>query len=183
MTIKKILTYQELTKAVQAYRDLDQKIVLTQGTYDMIHVGHGRYLSEAKKSGDILIVGVDSDEKVKKRKGIQRPIVPEEERLEMLTYFACVDHVVLKPLKAEQWSLIKLIHPDVLIATAATYSPQELAELKQYCGQVKVLQPRATTSTSAKIRRVQLGMAEKFTQELQKRVTREIEAMLEEFKR
>ncbi len=182
MEMKKQLTYQQLPKVVKAYRDLGKKIVLTQGTYDMVHVGHGRYLAEAKTYGDILIVGVDSDEKVKKRKGPQRPIVPEEERLEMLTYFSSVDHVVIKPLEVEKWSLIKMVEPDVLIATKATYDTKELEELKQFCGVVKVLEPKATTSTSAKIRRVQLGMAEEFSKQLKERFFKQIEEMVEELK-
>ena len=180
--MSKILTYPQVSKAVHAYRDLGKKIVLTQGTYDLIHVGHGRYLEEAKKKGDILIVGVDSDEKVKKRKGPRRPIVPENERLEMVSYLASVDHVVLKPLSAEQWSLIRLVHPDVLVVTKATYNQEELKQLQALCGEVKVLEPKATTSTSAKIRLVQLGMAEEFTNKLKKKLLKQIQDMLEEMK-
>lgn len=156
---KKILTYQQLTKVVKAHRDLEQTIVLTQGTYDMVHVGHGRYLQDAKKRGDVLIVGVDSDEKVRQRKGVGRPIVPEEERVEMLTYFSSVDHVVIKPLQAEKWSLIKLVRPDVLIVTEEAYTPVQLEQLSQFCGRVEVLSRKALTSTSAKIRRVQMCLA------------------------
>lgn len=156
---KKILTYQQLTKVVKAHRDLEQTIVLTQGTYDMVHVGHGRYLQDAKKRGDVLIVGVDSDEKVRQRKGVGRPIVPEEERVEMLTYFSSVDHVVIKPLQAEKWSLIKLVRPDVLIVTEEAYTPVQLEQLSQFCGRVEVLLRKALTSTSAKIRRVQMCLA------------------------
>ena len=133
--------------------------MLTQGTYDMVHVGHGRYLQEAKKRGDVLIVGVDSDEKVRQRKGVGRPIVPEEERVEMLTYFSSVDHVVIKPLQAEKWSLIKLVRPDVLIVTEEAYTPVQLEQLSQFCGRVEVLSRKALTSTSAKIRRVQMYLA------------------------
>ena len=127
--LKKILTYQQLARVVKAHRDLEQTIVLTQGTYDMVHVGHGRYLQDAKKRGDVLIVGVDSDEKVRQRKGVGRPIVPEEERVEMLTYFSSVDHVVIKPLQAEKWSLIKLVRPDVLIVTEEAYTSEQLEQL------------------------------------------------------
>ncbi|MDO5561656.1 MAG: adenylyltransferase/cytidyltransferase family protein [bacterium] len=180
--MSKILTYSQMKKAVRAYHDLGKKIVLTQGTYDLLHVGHGRYLEEAKKKGDVLIVGVDSDAKVKKRKGPQRPIVPEDERMEMVSYLSSVDHVVLKPLKTEKWSLIKLVRPDVLVATKATYDKKELAQLKNFCGEVKVLEPKATTSTSAKIRLVQLGMAEEFSNKLKKKLLKQIQDMIEEMK-
>ena len=176
----KVVTYKQLPKIIRAYRDLGQKIVLTQGTYDLIHVGHGRYLQAAKGEGEVLIVGVDSDEKVKKRKGESRPIVPEEERIEMLTYLTSVDRVVVKPASAEKWSLIKLVRPDVLVATKATYTPEELAELAKYCGEVKVLEPKATTSTSAKIRIVQLQMAKKLTDKIKKEFLKQIEEMVSE---
>ncbi len=176
----KILTYKQLERMVKAYRALEKRIVLTQGTYDLIHVGHGRYLEEAKKCGEVLIVGVDSDEKVKKRKGPTRPVVPEEERLEMVAYLESVDHVVVKPEGMEKWSLTKLVRPDVLVATKETYSPEELEELKKWCGRVKVLSPRATTSTSAKIRRVQLGMAREFSEKLKKKIIKQIKEAVEE---
>lgn len=179
--MKKILSYPEVKKAVAAYRDLGQKIVLTQGTYDLVHVGHGRYLEAAKKEGDILIVGVDSDEKVKKRKGEGRPIVPEDERVEMLTYLSSVDHVVVKPISAKRWELIKLVRPDVLVATQATYSPEELQELQKFCGKVQVLEPKATTSTSAKIRLMQMRTANQLLGDLKKRLIAQIEDVVKEF--
>jgi D-beta-D-heptose 7-phosphate kinase/D-beta-D-heptose 1-phosphate adenosyltransferase len=159
--MKKNLDYQQLRKAVKAYRDLEYRIVLTQGTYDMVHVGHGRYLQDAKGYGDILIVGVDSDEKVRLRKGEGRPIVPQEERVEMLTYLDSVDHVVVKGVAEPKWSLIKLVRPDVLIATEETYNDEQLEQLKEFCGEVKVLKRKALTSTSAKIRQIQMALAKK----------------------
>ena len=180
--MKKVLTYEEIPKFVKAHRDLGERIVLTQGTYDMVHVGHGRYLKEAKRNGDILIVGVDSDEKVKKRKGPNRPIVPENERVEMLTYLSSVDHLVIKPLEAKKWSLIKLVKPDVLIATKETYDDKQLEKLKKYCQEVKVLEPKATTSTSAKIRRVQIGTAEEISSKLKKKLLKQIEEIVNELK-
>ena len=179
--MKKILTYPEVKKAIKAYRDLEYRIVLTQGTYDLVHVGHGRYLEAAKKEGDILIVGVDSDEKVKKRKGEGRPIVPETERVEMLTYLSSVDYVVVKPLSAPKWELIKLVRPDVLVATQATYTPAQLEELKRYCGAVKVLEPKATTSTSAKIRLMQIRTAKQLLGDLKKRLLTQIEEVVKDF--
>ena len=173
---------QELPAVMAAYRKQKKKIVLTQGVFDMVHIGHARYCEEAKKYGDVLIVGVDSDEKVRARKGPDRPIVPQEERLEMLTYLRAVDVVVLKELKAEKWSLIKLIQPDVLVATRDTYSPAQLKELKKFCQKVVVLEPMATTSTSAKIRRLQIGAAKKISDTLSTKLVATIEEVLKELK-
>lgn len=158
-----ITTLEELKPILSACREKKQRIVLTQGSFDMIHIGHARYFQEAKKHGDVLIVGVDSDEKIRHRKGPDRPVVPQDERLEMLTYLRNVDYSVLKELNAPKWELIKLIKPDVLIATRETYTDEEIAKLGEWCGKVVVLAPMATTSTSAKIRRMQISLAKKMS--------------------
>lgn len=175
-------SYDDLSALADQYRKQNKTIVLTQGTFDMLHIGHGRYLHEAKKHGDILLVGVDSDAKVKMRKGPDRPVVPEQERLEMLTYLKSVDHVVLKPVNAPKWDLIKKVKPDVLIATKETYSQKSLNELEDFCGKVVVLDPMATTSTSAKIRLVQIGAAQKVTTTISNKVITALEEALEELK-
>lgn len=178
----KILDAKKMPALVEKYRKEGKSIVLTQGVFDLVHIGHARYCQEAKKYGDVLIVGVDSDEKVRFRKGPDRPIVPQEERLEMLTYLRSVDAVVLKELKAEKLSLIKTVRPDVLVATRDTYSPDRLKELEQYCGKVVVLDPMATTSTSAKIRRLQIGAAKKIGETLSAKLIVTIEEVLRELK-
>ena len=167
---------------VMKVRAEGKKIVLTQGSFDLLHIGHGRYLQEAKNHGEVLFVGVDADEKVRARKGPERPVVPEEERQEMLSYLDSVDYVILKPLDMEKWWLIKLVQPDVLIATAKTYSPAQRAELKEFCGEVIALEEQATTSTSAKIRRVQIGAAKEITATLSNKLIKTIEKVLDELK-
>ena len=157
--------YDRLNKLVSHCKGLGLKVVLTQGTYDMAHIGHARYFEEAKKHGDLLIVGVDSDKKVRARKGPDRPIVPQAERLEMVTHLRSVDIVTLKELDMPRWHLIKTVRPDVLIVTKETlekYSKKEMAEMSSYCGRVIILAPMATTSTSAKIRLLQLKIAKRF---------------------
>ncbi|HSH31323.1 MAG TPA: adenylyltransferase/cytidyltransferase family protein [Candidatus Saccharimonadales bacterium] len=153
--------YTRLAELVNACKTVGLKIVLTMGTFDFIHIGHFLYLEKAKGYGDLLIVGVDSDEKVKARKGPERPIVAEEERVKMLTHVRHVDVVTLKEQQHGKWELIKLVQPDILIATAETYSPTQLEELKQYCGQVVVMPKQATTSSTAKLRRLNIGLANK----------------------
>jgi D-beta-D-heptose 7-phosphate kinase/D-beta-D-heptose 1-phosphate adenosyltransferase len=174
--------YKKLKHLVGHCRGLGCKIVLTQGTYDMVHIGHARYLETAKKHGDFLIVGVDSDEKVRHRKGPERPVVPEEERLEMLTHLRCVDAVFLKELKDPTWGLIKVVRPDVLIATKETYSKKQISDLKKYCSKVVVLNPQATTSTSAKIRRLQIGTAKKLGEALTPKLIQTIDEVLSAMK-
>ncbi|OHA19429.1 MAG: hypothetical protein A2836_03810 [Candidatus Taylorbacteria bacterium RIFCSPHIGHO2_01_FULL_45_63] len=171
-----------MKKFVNHSRGLGLKIVLTSGTYDMAHIGHARYFGEAKKHGDILIVGVDSDEKVRARKGPDRPVVPEAERLEMVCHLRPVDAVFLKHYKSPKWNLIKMVRPDVLIATKETYDKGQLQGLKKYCGKVVVLNPQATTSTSAKLRRLQIGMASKFEKTLLPKMMTAVEQALKEIK-
>jgi D-beta-D-heptose 7-phosphate kinase/D-beta-D-heptose 1-phosphate adenosyltransferase len=170
---------------VKKHRKAGKKIVLTQGVFDLVHIGHARYCEQAKKYGDLLIVGVDSDEKVRHRKGPDRPIVPQEERLEMLTYLRAVDAVVLKELNAPKLNLIKVIQPDVLVVTRENYheyAPETLKELHTLCGEVVVLEPMATTSTSAKIRRLQIGAAKKIGDTLSAKLVGTIEEVLKELK-
>lgn len=168
--------YKKLKKVIDHCRGLGLKIVLTQGTYDMLHIGHARYFEVAKSHGDILVVGVDSDRKVRARKGPDRPVVPQEERLEMVAHMRPVDIVFLKEHGDPKWHLIKTIAPDVLVATHDSYTKEQLKELKKHCKDVAVLEPMATTSTSAKIRRLQIGTAQTLGQTL----TPKIIAVLEE---
>lgn len=181
-TPQMIFTAEEVPALVAAYRQQGKKIVLTQGVFDLVHIGHARYCQQAKTYGDVLIVGVDSDAKVRQRKGPDRPIVPQQERLEMLTYLRAVDAVVLKELEAPKLNLIKLVHPDVLVATRDTYDDEQLQQLAAFCGRVVVLEPMATTSTSAKIRRLQIGAAKKISDTLSTKLIGTIEEVLRELK-
>lgn len=177
-----ISDYKKLGKLIEHCKGLGLRIVLTQGTYDMVHIGHARYFEAAKKHGDILVVGVDSDEKVRARKGPERPVVPESERLEMVAHLRPVDIVVLKPHKAPRWQLTKMVKPDTLIATKETYTKEELKELKKYCQEVVVLDPMATTSTSAKIRKLQISTAKNLGTSLTPKIMKAIEEALESIK-
>ena len=151
--------YEKVEKIVEHCRGLGLKIALTSGTFDLFHVGHSRYLEQAKNRGDVLIVGIDSDAKVKRSKGPNRPIVSEDERMEIICHCRHVDVVFMKEVDDPKWHLIKTVKPDVLIVTRATYKEDELAQLRQYCKDITVLEPQATTSTTAKVRRIMVGVA------------------------
>ena len=173
---------EELLCRVQECRNSGKKIVLTQGTWDLVHIGHARYFEAAKKYGDILIVGVDSDEKVRQRKGPDRPVVPEDERLEMVLHTKYVDFAIVKPADDPKWHLTKTIAPDILIATREMYSDDETRELEKYCGKVVILDPQATTSTSAKVRRLQLSTVQKLEKILIPKFMKAIEDAIDEIK-
>lgn len=111
----KILTREQLVRQLPALRAGGAKIVFTNGCFDLMHIGHTRYLQAAKALGDLLIVGVNSDASVKSlEKAPDRPIVPEAQRAEVLAALGCVDVVVLFP-EPDPHSLIAAIQPDVLV--------------------------------------------------------------------
>lgn len=143
--------------AISAHcKGLGLKVVLTQGSWDLYHVAHKKYIAKARSFGDILIVGVDSDEKIRSRKGEHRPLVPQEERLDLLAGQRSVDVLVLKELNHPRWALIKAVQPDVLIVSETTrknkpISQEEIDEIKKYCGEIVVLPAQGETTTSARI--------------------------------
>lgn len=175
-----ILSYKELLPVVKKLRQAGKKIVLTQGSFDLLHIGHARYCQKAKSLGDVLIVGVDSDSKVRTRKGPNRPIVPQAERMEMLTHLKSVDYVVLKRKSSVKYRLIKLIKPDILVATDTTYDRSTIRNLEKFCGQVVVLTPMATTSTTAKIRLMQMKTAKKIERNMRDRLVKTMQEVLSE---
>lgn len=109
----KILNRDELKQTIDKLRADGKKIVFTNGCFDIIHVGHIRYLKEAKALGDVLIVGLNSDNSVSLIKP-NRPINPQNHRAEVLSSLAIVDYVTLFD-EETPYKLIKLVQPDVLV--------------------------------------------------------------------
>lgn len=150
---KKIVTdYGALREKINAHRTLGHKIVTTIGSWDMLHIGHVRYLHKAKQFGDILVVGVDSDRGIKAYKNPLRPIIPEPERMEMLSYQAPVDYIAVIDDVDDRgrWScgLIREVPSDVFVAVEDSYPEEQLADIRKYCPEVAVL-PRQAESTSS----------------------------------
>jgi len=112
--VEKILTEPALQAVLRARRARGERIVFTNGCFDLLHIGHTRYLQEAKKLGDCLIVGLNSDASVRTVKPAGRPIVPQAHRAEVLAALACVDHVVIFD-EPDPHDLIASIQPDVLV--------------------------------------------------------------------
>ncbi|MEX2368996.1 MAG: adenylyltransferase/cytidyltransferase family protein [Candidatus Paceibacterota bacterium] len=181
---KRFSSDHETTKElIERYRSMGKKIVLTQGSFDMIHIGHARYLEEAKKHGDILLVGIDSDEKVRSRKGEHRPVVPQEERLEMLVHLRSVDLVTIKEHSDPKWHLIKIVRPDILIITERMdYSEEAKKELEKLCGKIVLLQSQATTSTSARVRNLHTSGADNVTKRIMEKFPTLVAEVFEEVK-
>ena len=116
-------SFEGLVNIIRKEREGGKKIVLTQGSFDLVHIGHARYLQKAKDHGDFLVVGIDSDAKIKARKGPDRPIVPEDERMEMLTHIKHVDLVVLKDIEMPKIYIDKLPLNIVHVAEIFSFFP------------------------------------------------------------
>lgn len=144
--------HQKLAEEVERLKGLNLRVVLTMGSFDILHIGHSRYLKAGKSLGDVLVVGIETDEKVRSRKGPRRPVVPESERIEMVAHTRYADLITIKNKDDPKWHLIKLLRPTVLQAVEGTYTEDEQKELKAFCGDVAVQKRQAETSTSAKIR-------------------------------
>jgi D-beta-D-heptose 7-phosphate kinase / D-beta-D-heptose 1-phosphate adenosyltransferase len=129
---EKIITDTFLLAArVAAYRHQGLKVVFTNGCFDIIHRGHITYLNQAKEYGDILIVGVNSDESVQRLKGPNRPINTLEDRVQVFSAMSCVDHIVAFHQDTPH-ELIKVVKPDIFVKggdyTRETLPEAELVE-------------------------------------------------------
>jgi rfaE bifunctional protein nucleotidyltransferase chain/domain len=155
-------TLEDMTRTVTHLKGLGYRVVLTSGSFDLIHLGHVKYLARAKDLGDVLAVGVDSDAKIRRRKGEYRPMVPEGERLEMLAYQRPVDLIYLKDDDEARWALIKAVQPDTLVLTADhSYSAAELQALGELCGQIEVIERQTSVTTSERIRQMYMNLGER----------------------
>ena len=110
----KIKNLRELIKIVDFHRKEGKKIVFTNGCFDLIHIGHVRCFREGKKCGDILIAALNSDRSVRSIKGFSRPIVPQNERAEVLAALECVDYITIFD-QDDPLEIITAIKPDILI--------------------------------------------------------------------
>jgi D-beta-D-heptose 7-phosphate kinase/D-beta-D-heptose 1-phosphate adenosyltransferase len=115
--LARLLSRDEAARWVASLRASRRTIVFTNGVFDLLHPGHVRYLEAARSLGDVLIVGVNGDESVRRNKGRDRPITPERERAEVLAALASVDAVVIfdEDTPAE---IVQALQPDVLVKGA-----------------------------------------------------------------
>jgi len=113
-TISKIIELNDLKTKVDEIKESGRKVVFTNGCFDILHVGHVRYLAAARLKGDVLVVGLNSDESVKSIKSEKRPIVKQNERAEVLSALWCVDFIILFN-EPNPLLLIQTIKPDVLV--------------------------------------------------------------------
>lgn len=136
-------------------KDKGKKIVFTAGSWDLLHVGQVRYLEKAKAEGDVLVVGVSSNEAIKKVKGSNKPILDEKIRAEMLSYLRPVDFVTVLPEPSCAPSL-GLLQPDVFITVKEDWTDnykdsKEYKIVTKYGGEVQVVDRQSTALSTTKI--------------------------------
>ena len=112
-----VLSLDDAADLVRSLRRNGRSVVFTNGVFDLLHPGHVRYLQAARREGDALIVGMNSDRSVRANKGASRPITPEEERAEILAALACVDAVVVFDEDTPD-AIVRRLEPDILVKGA-----------------------------------------------------------------
>ena len=150
---EKILSRDQLRQRVVEWRKAGESIILANGAFDLLHVGHVRYLHGAKQLGGRVVVAVNSDESVRELKGEGRPIMPAEERAEIVCAFEDVDAVVIFP-EPDVRAIIREIHPDIH-AKGTDYTPESVpeAEVVRECGgRIEIVGDPKDHSTSEIVR-------------------------------
>lgn len=157
MTSGKLVDREALGELGERLRREGLRVVHTNGCFDLLHVGHLRYLQEARRLGDVLVVSVNSDNGVRRLKGPARPLVPETERAEMLSGLACVDYVTIFP-EAEPSAVILDLRPHLHVK-GGDYDPAALPETAAVLaagGEVRILGLTPGRSSSALAQALQL---------------------------
>jgi len=149
----KILSREELRRRADNWHTRGERITLANGCFDLLHVGHIRYLHAAKQLGGHLVVAINSDESVRKLKGDGRPLMPAEERAEILAALSDVDAVIIFP-EPDVRSLVREIHPDVH-AKGTDYTRDSVPErdtVRECGGRVEIVGDRKDHSATQIIR-------------------------------
>ena len=153
----RVLSFKELANWRKNEKSAGRRVVATNGCFDLIHVGHVRFLREARACGDSLVVGLNGDASVTELKGVGRPVNPEADRAEVLAALGCVDAVVVFPEKRAT-RFLEVAQPDTYVK-GGDYRPEDLdadeqAAVKKAGGVVKVLKLTPGKSTSAVLAKV-----------------------------
>ncbi len=148
----KVIKRSELKDIVRQLKQQGKRIVFTNGCFDLLHIGHVRYLREAKKFGDILIIGLNSDKSASRIKP-GRPIIPEDQRAEVLSSLYMVDYIIIFD-EDTPYELIKEIRPDVLVK-GADWKKEEIVgiDIAKETHTIPLVEGVSTSKIIQKIRR------------------------------
>ena len=162
----KIVDGEELSDRCEKMRSAGKKIVATNGCFDLLHVGHVRYLQAARALGDVLVVGLNGDRSVVKLKGEGRPITPQRDRAEILAALECVDLVTIFP-EVRATKFLAAVRPAVYVKggdyTPQTLNKEELAILNDIEAAIRLIPFEAGYSTSELIEQICKGTSGKTT--------------------
>lgn len=153
---RKIAPLAEVARACEAHRAAGRTVALANGVFDLLHVGHVRYLEAARAMADVLVVAVNTDASTRRNKGPDRPVIPEAERAELVAALGCVDHVVLFD-EPTVVPVIRALRPHLQVK-GTDYTPEgipERAEVEAYGGRVAVAgdpKDHSTTDLIGKLR-------------------------------
>lgn len=151
----KILSIEKLQEILSKRQEEGLKIVFTNGCFDILHVGHARYLAAARGKGDLLVVGLNSDDSVRKLKGSKRPFVAEEERAEVLSYLEMVDYIVIFD-EITAGNVISTLKPHIYVK-GGDYHIENLPEVKfvkEYGGTIEFIPVIEGASTTNIVERI-----------------------------
>ena len=156
--MNKIFERNTLKDKLEELRKKGKKIAFTNGCFDILHVGHVRYLREAKKTADVLVLALNSDSSVRSLKGKERPLVPEKERAEILAALEFIDFVTIFP-ESTPLELINYLKPDILIK-GGDWAEKDVVgreEIKEWGGRVAIIPEvvgKSTTNIVEKIKKL-----------------------------
>lgn len=151
----KLISIKRLKDELKPFKQKGRKVVFTNGCFDIIHAGHVRYLKKARSLGDCLVLGLNSDASVRSIKGEKRPIVPQNERAEVLSALTCVDYIVVFNDPTPQ-KLIEALSPDILVK-GADWAAKDIAggdHVKKTGGKIRritLVKGKSTTNIIRKI--------------------------------
>jgi D-glycero-beta-D-manno-heptose 1-phosphate adenylyltransferase len=153
----KVVTLEELAMAAGKLQKAGKKLVMTNGCFDLLHVGHVRYLQAARRLGDALAVGLNGDQSVRELKGTGRPINNEKDRAEVLAALECVDFVAIFP-ETRATRLFEMTKPQVYVKggdyTSDTLNTEEHAVLRSAGAEIRFVPFEAGYSTSEMIEKL-----------------------------
>jgi len=160
----KIVELDDLSDRCEELRSAGKKIVATNGCFDLLHVGHVRYLQAARALGDLLVVGLNGDRSVHQLKGAGRPIATESDRAEILAALACVDLVTIFP-EIRATKFLAAVRPTVYVKggdyTSETLDEEERAKLKEIDAAIRLIPFETGYSTSGLIEQICKSRSEK----------------------
>lgn len=155
---EKITTLEKLAQKMAKARVAGHRLALANGIFDILHVGHLRYLEAARRLADVLVVAVNSDRSVRGIRGAGRPIVPDRERAELLAGLSCVDYVVIFD-APDAREVIRALRPQFHVK-GTDYTVEnvpEREEVERWGGQVRIAGDVKTHSTTALLRKIERG--------------------------